>query len=173
MEKSSDLPEGSQLAVGGVLFERRQLLSTAQYLTGTSSWQPGAGRASQVVLVVKNPPAMQETLRGAGSIPGLGIFPWRKTWQPHSSILSWRIPWTKEPEGLQSNGVAKSRTRLKRLSTHAWQSAGACTMPSIQLGTLRLRERSDLPHIIQLAWTSPVLSLCIVLCSSVAPQQVW
>ena len=61
MEKSSDLPEGSQLAVGGVLFERRQLLSTAQYLTGTSSWQPGVGRASQVVLVVKNPPAMQET----------------------------------------------------------------------------------------------------------------
>ena len=28
----------------------------------------------------------------------------------HSSILAWRIPWTEEPGGLQSMGVAKSRT---------------------------------------------------------------
>ena len=27
-----------------------------------------------------------------------------------SSILAWRIPWTEEPGGLQSMGVAKSRT---------------------------------------------------------------
>ena len=26
----------------------------------------------------------------------------------HSSILAWRIPWTEEPGGLQSTGVAKS-----------------------------------------------------------------
>ena len=25
----------------------------------------------------------------------------------HPSILAWRIPWTKEPEGLQSKRVAK------------------------------------------------------------------
>ena len=37
----------------------------------------------------------------------------------HSSILAWRIPWTEETGGLQSMGVPKSRTRLKRLSTHA------------------------------------------------------
>ena len=30
----------------------------------------------------------------------------------HSRILAWRIPWTEEPGGLQSTGVAKSRTRL-------------------------------------------------------------
>ena len=36
----------------------------------------------------------------------------------HSSILAWRIPWTEEPGGLQSI-VAKSQTRLKRLSTRA------------------------------------------------------
>ena len=29
----------------------------------------------------------------------------------HSSIVAWRIPWTEEP------GIAKSRTRLTRLST--------------------------------------------------------
>ena len=27
----------------------------------------------------------------------------------HSSILAWRIPWTEEPAGLQSMGVAKSQ----------------------------------------------------------------
>ena len=32
----------------------------------------------------------------------------------HSSILTWRIPWTKEPDGLQSMG---SQT-LNRRSTH-------------------------------------------------------
>ena len=26
----------------------------------------------------------------------------------HSSILAWRIPWTEEPGGLQSHGVAES-----------------------------------------------------------------
>ena len=28
----------------------------------------------------------------------------------HSSILAWEIPWTEEPGGLQSKGVAKSWT---------------------------------------------------------------
>ena len=31
---------------------------------------------------------------------------------PHSSTLAWKIPWTEQPGGLQSNGVAKSQTRL-------------------------------------------------------------
>ena len=30
-----------------------------------------------------------------------------------SSILAWRIPWTEEPDGLQS---LKSRTRLEQLT---------------------------------------------------------
>ena len=30
----------------------------------------------------------------------------------HSSILAWRIPWTEEPDGLQSMGSTKSQTRL-------------------------------------------------------------
>ena len=30
----------------------------------------------------------------------------------HSSILSWRIPWTEEPGGLQSMGVTRSWTQL-------------------------------------------------------------
>ena len=31
---------------------------------------------------------------------------------PHSSTLAWKIPWTEEPGGPQSLGVAKSQTRL-------------------------------------------------------------
>ena len=30
----------------------------------------------------------------------------------HPSILAWRIPWTEEPGGLQSMGVAKSQIGL-------------------------------------------------------------
>ena len=31
----------------------------------------------------------------------------------HSSILTWRIPWTEEPSGRQSMGITKSQTRLR------------------------------------------------------------
>ena len=30
----------------------------------------------------------------------------------HSSTIAWKIPWTEEPDRLQSMGVTKSRTRL-------------------------------------------------------------
>ena len=35
----------------------------------------------------------------------------------YSSIFAWTIPWTQEPGGLQSMGVTKNQTQLKRLST--------------------------------------------------------
>ena len=35
----------------------------------------------------------------------------------HSSILAWRIPWTKEPGGLQSM-ESQSWTQLKQLNIH-------------------------------------------------------
>ena len=37
-----------------------------------------------------------------GLIPGLGRY-LEKGMTTHSSILSWRIPWTEEPGGLQSD----------------------------------------------------------------------
>ena len=46
---------------------------------------------SQVVLVVKNPPA------SAGEVA------------TYSSILAWRIPWTAEPGGLQTMGSQRVR----------------------------------------------------------------
>ena len=33
--------------------------------------------------------------------------PREKEMATHSSILAWRIPWTKEPGGLQSHGIGK------------------------------------------------------------------
>ena len=58
-------------------------------------------------LVVMNPPANAEDLRETGSIPGSGRSP-EEGMATHSSILAWRIPWTKEPGGLltmRSRGV--------------------------------------------------------------------
>ena len=46
-----------------------------------SGWPRDTGRASQVALVVKNPPANAENVRDAGSIPGVGKIPWRRAWQ--------------------------------------------------------------------------------------------
>ena len=42
----------------------------------------------------------------------------------HSRILAWIIPWTEEPGGLQTMGVAKNQTRLKRLRTHTNRKNG-------------------------------------------------
>ena len=55
-------------------------------------------RAFLVAQLVKNPPAMQETL-----VPFLGQEdPLEKGMATHSSILAWKIPWTEEPGRLQS-----------------------------------------------------------------------
>ena len=54
--------------------------------------------------MVKNLPAMQETwVRSLGWED-----PLEEDMATHSCILAWRIPWTEEPGGLQSTGVAKS-----------------------------------------------------------------
>ena len=61
-----------------------------------------------VAQMVKNLPEIQETW-----VQSLGQKdPLEKEMATHSSILSWRIPWTEEPGGLQSMGVTKSQTRL-------------------------------------------------------------
>ena len=50
--------------------------------------------------MVKNLPAMQETpVRTLGQKD-----PLETEMATHSSILAWEIPWTEEPEGLQSMG---------------------------------------------------------------------
>ena len=80
-----------------------------------------------------------------------------KVMAPHSSTLAWKIPWMEELGGLQSMGVAESRTRLsdftftfhfhaleKEMATHpsvlAWRIPGTGEpggLPS--LGSPRVR----------------------------------
>ena len=58
---------------------------------------------SLVAQKVKNLPAMQETW-----VQSLGREdPLEKGMATHSSILAWRIPWTKEPGGLQFMGLQR------------------------------------------------------------------
>ena len=64
-------------------------------------------------LVVKNPPAVQETW-----IESLGLEdPLEKEMATLSSTLAWRIPWTEEPGGLQSMGW-QSQTQLTNYHFH-------------------------------------------------------
>ena len=63
-------------------------------------------QASLAAQLVKNQPAMQETLvRSLGQED-----PLEKEMATHSSILAWRIPWTEEPGRLQSMGSQESDT---------------------------------------------------------------
>ena len=57
--------------------------------------------ASQVALVVKNLPANAGDVSGIDLIPGLGRS-LKDGMATHSSILPWEIPWTEEPDRLQS-----------------------------------------------------------------------
>ena len=59
--------------------------------------------ASQVALLVKNPPTNAGRTRDMGSILAwVRKIPLEEGMATHSSSLAWRIPWTKEPGGLHS-----------------------------------------------------------------------
>ena len=74
--------------------------------------------------MVKNPSASAGYIRDRGSIPGSGRCPGGGK-ATHSSMLAWRIPRTEEPGG-------QSRTRLKKLSTHAQLSSPVYCSPFIE-----------------------------------------
>ena len=75
--------------------------------------------ASQVALVVKNPPANAGDARDTDSIPGSGRSPGVRN-GTHSSILAWRIPRTEEPGGLQSMGP--QRVQRDQIHTYIFHS---------------------------------------------------
>ena len=62
--------------------------------------------------MVENPPA---NAGDTSSVPG-SEDSLEEEMATHSSILAWEIPWTEEPNRLQSMGSQKNRTQL---STHA------------------------------------------------------
>ena len=64
-----------------------------------------ASWASLAAQLVKNVPVMQETLVRYMQRED----PLEKGMVAHSSILAWRIPWTKEPDRLQFTGSQRVR----------------------------------------------------------------
>ena len=64
--------------------------------------------------MVKSLPVMQET-----QVQSLGWEdPLKKEMAIHSSILAWRIPWTKEPGGLQAMGSQRDMTEQLSFSQY-------------------------------------------------------
>ena len=78
------------------------------------SWARGRGEpwASQVALVVKNPPANSGDIRGSGWILGRED-PLEEGIAIHSSILAWRFPKDRGAWQAVVHRVTKSQTRLK------------------------------------------------------------
>ena len=71
-----------------------------------SKWAP------LVAQMVKNLPAIQET-----QVHSLGREdPLEEEMATHYSILAWRIPWTEEPDGLQSMRSQRDMTEQLTLS---------------------------------------------------------
>ena len=67
---------------------------------GYSFFDPSLLRGSLVAQMVRNLSARQDTwVQSLGQEDAL-----KKGMVTHSSILAWRIPWTKEPGGLQCKG---------------------------------------------------------------------
>ena len=65
-------------------------------------------RASHVALIVKNPPAMEETEEM--QVLSLGWEdPLEEGMATHSSILAWRVPWTEDSGRLWSIGSQKNQ----------------------------------------------------------------
>ena len=75
--------------------------------------------ASLVAQLVKNPLAIREI-----RVQYLGWEdPLEKGTATHSSILAWRIPWTEEPDGLQSMGPQRvGHNRVTVIFTFTWRS---------------------------------------------------
>ena len=77
----------------------------------------GSLSASQVALIVKNPPANAGDVRDSGLIPGSG----RSPGGGHGNPLQYSClenPMDRGAWWAAVHGVPKSRTRLKQLSTH-------------------------------------------------------
>ena len=76
------------------------------YLSTQSAWH------SQVVLVVKNPPANAGHVSRQEYWSGLSSSPWQSSLEQNMttyfSIPAWIIPWTEKPGGLQSMGCKES-----------------------------------------------------------------
>ena len=76
---------------------------------------------------------MQRTYEMLVQSPGLKD-PLEKEMAIHSSILTWKIPWTEETGGLQSMGSSKSQTWLSNPTTaNLVEQYLACSKQSVKV----------------------------------------
>ena len=88
-------------------------IQTYSHIPDTEITHPGHSGSSLVAQKVKNLPVIQDNhVESLGREDSL-----KKEMATHSSILSWRIPWTEEPGGLQPMG-SESDT-AERLLRHS------------------------------------------------------
>ena len=100
--------------------------------------------ASQVALVVKNLPA---NARDQMWVPSLSWEdPLEEGMATHSSIFAWRIPWTEEPDGLQS-------TRLQRVDQDRNNLVHTLTYPHLYNGMWFSNKKEILTH--ATTWNEP------------------
>ena len=92
--------------------------------------------ASQVVRVVKNPPANAGDAKDTGSIPGSGRLPWRRKWQPTPVLLPGKVHGQRSLPGYSPRGCQELDTTEHTLSSRAgggrWGASICCTYPKGQ-----------------------------------------
>ena len=129
-----------------------------------------------VALVVKNQPAMQKTWVQSLDRED----PLEERVAIHSSILAWRIPWTEDPDGLQSIGSQRIRHNGRDLAFTSLQCWG---QGSARWGWMRSYQGLGfswltlhtwlvgllLPHLRKLRLGGPVSSSKLGPCSSGSP----
>ena len=77
--------------------------------------------------LVKNPPANTGDTRDTGSFPGWED-PLEEEMATHCSSLAWRIPWTREPGGLQScSPWGRKESDTTEASRHCTVCTRVCT----------------------------------------------
>ena len=89
--------------------ENAMLNEISQILRGQTLYESPYIRASQVALVVKNPPSSAGDKRDEGLIPGSERSP-GEGYRTHSSVLTWRFRWREELGGLWSIGSQRDTT---------------------------------------------------------------
>ena len=75
-----------------------------------------------------------------GFNPCTGKIPWRRKWQTTPAFLTWRIPWTEEPGGLQPRGHKRDGDDWVRAHTHTHTA----------INTLKIRKMSSQQHIFKI-----------------------
>ena len=112
----------------------------SSWLWRALSW----GWASQVPLMVNNPPELQDTQETW--VQSLGQKdPLEEEMATHSSILAWRIAWTVEAWQATVHRIAKSQTQLEWLSTDTWAEGRQMPLCSSKYLSL-FRQVPELPR---------------------------